>query len=117
MEHEKASGYRLKGVRVNDAGAGAEVYCPHCGIRMEAMFFMVGGGVWGSLSEEVMQAYGTTPDTAEARARLGELQRQSPIRCLIGNKGYHGDRERWPKSGWFCTDRKCLTITIKPTPQ
>lgn len=85
---------------------------------MTRMYFVIGGGVWGSESKELMDMYGKFPETPEGRSRHRALNRQYPYHCIIGKSGYKGSYERWPKEGWFCKDNKdCLTMIIKPTPR
>lgn len=78
---------------------------------MSKMFFMIGGGIWGSESKEAMSSYGKELNEEEDNSRRA-LFEDKPLHCFVGNKGYSGGGS-WPKEGWYC---KCSAIILKSKP-
>lgn len=68
------------------------------------------GGVWFCESREYLQYHiGAIPDSEAKRMR--EINKTTPMHCVIGNSGYTQGHGAWPKDGLYCEE--CGTIAIK----
>ena len=87
--------------------------CPNCGGDMSKGYFIIGGGVWWCESYKYLEYYiSDNPPLDEMR----RLNREFPLHTIVSGRGYRSS-EKWPKSGQFCKNAKCLTMIIQPTPR
>ena len=87
--------------------------CPNCGGEMSEGYFIIGGGVWWCESHEYLEYHVSDDPPLDEMQRLN---RKFPLHTIVSSRGYRNN-EKWPKSGQFCKNSKCLTMVIRPTPR
>ncbi len=80
---------------------------------MHHVYVIASGGVWFCESKEYLEYHVTGVPAAE-RDRMREVNKSTPMHCVIGSSGYTKGYGTWPKDGLYCTN--CGTIAVKTKP-
>ncbi len=80
---------------------------------MHHVYVITSGGVWFCESKEYLEYHVAGVPTAEGD-RMREVNKATPMHCVIGASGYNKGHGTWPKDGLYCID--CGTISVKTKP-
>jgi hypothetical protein len=92
----------------------AQKSCPYCDSVMVEAYFIISGGVWCCEDKQYMEHH-VAGDLEKYSTRGDEgtlfVSPPSPLRCIIGSRGWRAGHGSWPKEGLLC--KNCLAFVMK----